>query len=95
MVSLAVSINSSCIIRGALAARIHASDSHSAGMRIAGACRRFARRIERTARERDSRMIAERNWRRGEGCSGEGKGGGKDSLPGLVLIVPGNEGVIK
>lgn len=67
--------------------------THSAGMRIAGACRRFARRIESIAeRERDRRVIAERE--RLVGGEGGLRGGG-DSLPGPILIVPGNEGVIK
>lgn len=81
------------MIRGAFAAHVHASDSHSAGMRTAGACRRFARRIERTARERDGRMIAKEERLYGE-SEAEGDAG-RDSLPGPVLIVPGNEGVIK
>lgn len=45
------------------------------------------------ARERDGRMIAKRERLRG-GNETEGDAG-RDSLPGPVLIVPGNEGVIK
>lgn len=79
--------------RRAYTAHVHASDSHSAGMRIAGACRRFARRIERTAGERDGGMIAKEGRLYGE--SEAGGDARRDSLPGPVLIVPGNEGVIK
>lgn len=82
------------MIRDAFAAHVHASDSHSAGMRIAGACRRFARRIERRARERDGRMIAKKERLYGE-SEAEREMQERDSLPGPVLIVPGNEGVIK
>lgn len=37
------------------------------------------------------KLARERGMRGGE----ERRGGGRDSLPGPVLIVPGNEGVIK
>lgn len=50
------------------------------------------RKYSERERERDRRVIAERERLEG---GGRGIRGGGDSLPGPILIVPGNEGVIK